>query len=80
VSEWPAESHLQEKRDAAALVARHECSVLQDEPPAVVPSFWRDVGEQSSRGVVGEREQSQLAPTIEPRDDTRREPAELSGA
>jgi hypothetical protein len=35
--ERPGESHLRKKFDAAACVAWHECCVLQDEPPALVP-------------------------------------------
>jgi hypothetical protein len=79
-SQRPAKSQLREENDTATRVARHECSVRQDEPPTVVPPLFRHVGEQSSSGVVGEREQGQLIPTIEPRDDTRREPAEPSGS
>jgi hypothetical protein len=78
-SQRPAESQLREECDTAAGIARHECSVRQDEPPTVVPPFLRHVGEQWNSGVVGEREQGQFIPTVEPRDDTRREPAEPSG-
>lgn len=79
-SQRPGESNLREECDAAACVAWHERSVLQDEPPAVVPPSLGHVGEQLSSRVVGEREKSQLMPTIESRDDTRREPAEPSRA
>lgn len=79
-SQRAGESHLREECDAAACVAWHERSVLEDEPPAVVPLVLGRVGEQLSSRVVGEREKSQLVPAIESRDDTRREPAEPSGA
>ena len=54
-SQRPGESKLQEECDAAALVAWHERSVPQDEPPAIVSSFDGHVDEQLSSGVVGER-------------------------
>jgi hypothetical protein len=79
-SQRAGKSYLREECHAAACVAWHERSVLEDEPPAVVPPFLGHVGEQLSSRVVGEREKSQLMPTIESRDDTRREPAEPSGA
>jgi hypothetical protein len=79
-SQRASESHLREECDAAACVARYGCCVPQDKPPAVVPAFFGHVGEQLSSRVIGERKKGQLVRTIESRDDTRREPAEPSGA
>jgi len=79
-SQRPGESQLCEKCDAASCVARYGCGVPQNEPPAVVPPRRGNVGEQLNSRVVGERKKGQLVPTIESRGDTRREPAEPSGA
>ena len=54
--------------------------VPQDEPPAVVARVLGDAGEQLSGLLVAQWEQGELLSLIERRDDTRREPAELSGA
>jgi hypothetical protein len=79
-SQRSGEPQLGEQCDAAARVARNESSILQDDPPAVVPPFLGHVDQQENSRVVVERQKSKLMPTIESRDDTRREPAELSGA
>ena len=76
----PSTTHFCEKRDAASSIARYERRVAQDEPPAIVPLARRDVRKQPGSRLVVEREKGKLVPTIEPCDDTRREPAELSGA
>jgi|RhiMetdeSRZDD1v2_1073273.scaffolds.fasta_scaffold1188049_2 hypothetical protein len=54
-SQRPTESQLREQCDAAARVARHECSVRQGEPPTVALPLLGHVSEQPSCGVVGER-------------------------
>ena len=79
-SQRRSQSHLFEKCDAAAGIARNGRCVPQDEPPAVVAPSFADAGEQSNSSVLGERKKGQLVPTIQSRDDTRREPAEASGA
>jgi hypothetical protein len=79
-SQRPSQSYLFEKCDAAAGIARNGRCVPQDEPPAVVAPSFADAGEQSNSCILGERKKGQLVPTIQSRDDTRREPAEPSGA
>ena len=65
---------------AAALVARNERPVAKDEPPAVTAFVFRHGGEESPGFGIGEREQTQLTVPVDPGDDTRRPPTELSGA
>jgi hypothetical protein len=79
-SEWPRQPHLGKERHAAALVARNERPVAKDEPPAVTAFVFRHGGEESPGFVIGEREQTELTVPVDPGDDTRRPPAELSGA
>jgi hypothetical protein len=79
-SEWPRQPHLGKERHAAALVARNERPVAEDEPPAVTALVFRHGDEESPGFVIGEREQTQLTVPVDPGDDTRRPPTELSGA
>ena len=79
-TQGPRELHLCKQSSAAALIARDRRAVPQDEPPAVVPRLLGNGLEQWRRLGVGERKQGELLAAVEPRDDTRREPAEPSGA
>jgi hypothetical protein len=79
-SQAPGQPDLGEERDGAAGVAGNRRPVAEHEPPAFVPRFFGHSCEQAARLFVGERQQSQLLVSVEPGDDTRRPPAELSGA
>jgi hypothetical protein len=80
VSERSRRPHFEEERDGASGVARDWRSVPQDEPPAFVPRVFGHGPEQTIGLLVGERQQRQLFASIEPGDDPRRPPTELSGA
>ena len=79
-SQRPGQPHLGEDRDSASGVAGNGRSVAEDEPPAFVPRLLGYASEQATGLSIGERQQSQLFESVEPGDDTRRPPAELSGA
>jgi hypothetical protein len=79
-SQRPGESQLYQQRDAASCVSWQGCPVPGNQPPALVSAWLGNPGKQPNRLVVGEREQGELAPTIESRDGTRRETTEASGA
>jgi hypothetical protein len=76
----PGQPDLCEERDAAARVAGNRRPVATHEPPAFVPRVFGHGYEQAAGLVVCERQQSQLFVSVEPGDDTRRPPAEPSGA
>ena len=75
----PCEPDLGDERDAASGVAGNRRPVPEDEPPAFVPRFFAHGRKQSAGLIIGERQQRQLLASVEPGDDTRRPPAELSG-
>jgi hypothetical protein len=79
-SERTGDPDLLEERHAASRVTRYRRAVAADEPPAFFPRVFRHGGEKASGLVIGERKQSQLFASVEPGDDPRRPPAELSGA
>ena len=78
--QWPGHPDLGEERDAAAVVAGDQRPVREDEPPALVPRLLGYACEQPAGFVVRERQERQFFASVEPGDDTRRPPAELSGA
>jgi hypothetical protein len=78
-SQRAGQPDLGEERNAAASVACDRRSVTQDEPPAFAARFRGDACEQVPGLVIRERQQPQLLVAVEPGDDTRRPPAELSG-
>jgi hypothetical protein len=79
-SQRPGQSHLGEERDASSSVAGNRRPLPEDEPPAFIPRFLGHGHKQTAGLIIVERKQSQLFATVEPGDDTRRPPAELSGA
>jgi hypothetical protein len=79
-SQRPGQPHLGEQRYAAASVAGDWRPVAQNEPPALVPRLLGYAREQATGLSIGERKQRQLLAPVEPGDDPRRPPAELSGA
>jgi hypothetical protein len=79
-SQRPGQPDFDEERHAATVVAGNQRPVREGEPPALVPRFPGYAGEQPAGLVVRERQQSQFFASVEPGDDTRRPPAELSGA
>jgi hypothetical protein len=78
-SQRAGQPDLGEERNASAGVAGDRRSVAQDEPPAFAPRFLGHSFEQVPGLVIGEGQQPQLLVSVEPRDDMRRPPAELSG-
>jgi hypothetical protein len=68
-----------EESDTAAGVAGDRRSVGQNEPPAFASRFLGHACEQVPGLIIGEGQQPQLLVPVEPGDDTRRPPAELSG-
>jgi len=79
-SHGPGQPNLGEERDASSGVAGNRRSVPEDEPPAVVPRSFGHACEQAGGLVVAKRQESELFVPVEPCDDTRRPPAELSGS
>jgi len=79
-SHWQGQPDLGEERNASSGVAGNRRSVPEDEPPAVVPRSFGHGCEQAACLVVAKRQESQLFVPVEPRDGTRRPPAELSGS
>jgi hypothetical protein len=80
VSRGLGQPDLREERDAATGVAGNRCPVAEHEPPAFVPRLFGHTCEQAAGLFIGERQKRQLFVSVEPGDDTRRPPAELSGA
>jgi hypothetical protein len=78
-SDRPCETDLSQERDASSGIAGNRRSVPEDEPPALVPRLFGHVCEQAAGLIIGEWQKSQLVVSVEPGDDTRRPPAELSG-
>jgi hypothetical protein len=76
----PRQPDLGEERHAATRVAGDGRPVAKDQPPAFVARFLGHVSEEAAGCFVGQRQQSELFSPVEPGDDTRRPPAELSGA
>jgi hypothetical protein len=79
-SQRPGQADLPEERDASSCVTGNRRPVAKDEPPAFVPRVFGHGPEQTIGLLVGERQQRQLFASIEPGDDPRRPPTELSGA
>jgi hypothetical protein len=79
-SQRSREPKLCEESNAASGVAGDRRAVAEHEPRALPPRRLGYVSQQPRGLVVGEREQGVLPPPVESRDDTRREPAELSSA
>jgi hypothetical protein len=56
----PRPAQLREEGHAAARIAWHECSVTQDEPPAILPLVLGHIREQRHSLGVCERQKRQL--------------------
>jgi hypothetical protein len=79
-SERSRRPHFEEERDAASGIARNGRPVSEDQPPTLVARVFGHGSKQTIGLLVGERQQRQLFASIEPGDDTRRPPTELSAA
>ena len=79
-AQGPGQPDLGEQRHAAAGVAGNRRPVAQDEPPAFSSRVLRYACEEAAGLIIGERQERQFLASVERGDDTRRLPAELSGA
>jgi hypothetical protein len=70
---------LGEEGERAAAIARDGRAVTADEPPALAALLLRDLTEQARGFLVGERQQRQVAATVDSGDATRRPATEPSG-
>jgi hypothetical protein len=81
-TQQPAErqrhAQLEQQGERAAVVTGDERAVAENEPPAFAPRVLGHAREQRARFLVAEGQQRELASAVEPGDDTRRPPAELS--
>jgi hypothetical protein len=77
-SKRPGQADLREERHASSGVAGDEGAVAGDEPPALVLRRLGYVCEQAPSLFIGQWKQRECFVPVEPGDDTRRPPAELS--
>jgi hypothetical protein len=79
-AERPGQANLHEESHAASRIPWNRRSIPRNEPPAVVPRLLGDAREQPSGFFIGQPEQRELLAAVPSSDDTRRPPAEPSGA
>jgi hypothetical protein len=78
--DWLRQPDFAQERCAAPGVTGDRSSVADDEPKAPESLIFGHVGEQAACLVIGQRKERNLFVLVELDDDTRRPPAELSGA
>jgi hypothetical protein len=71
-------AQLEEQGESPAVITCHERAVAEHEPPALGARVFRHAAEQRTRLLVVEGQQRELPAAVDPGDDTRRPPAELS--
>lgn len=77
-AERASQPDLGDEGHACPAVARNQCAVAEDEPPALVALVLRHGREQTAGLLIGKREQGHLIASVEPGDDPRRPAAEPS--
>jgi hypothetical protein len=80
VFHWPRQPDLGQERGAAPGVTGDRSSVAEDEPKASEPRSVGHAGEQAAGLLIVQRKERNPFVSVEPDDDTRRPPTELSGA
>jgi hypothetical protein len=76
----PRQPDLGQERGAAPCVPGNRSSVAVDEPKASEPRILGHAGEQAAGLLIVQRKERDPLVSVEPDDDTRRPPTELSGA
>jgi hypothetical protein len=76
----PRQPDLGQERGAAPGVTGDRSSVAEDEPKASEPRIFGHAGQQTAGLLIVERKERNPFVSVEPNDDTRRPPTELSGA
>jgi hypothetical protein len=76
----PRQPNLGQERAAAPGVTGDGSSVAEDEPKASEPRIFGHAGQQEAGLLIVQRKERNRFVSVEPDDDTRRPPTELSGA
>jgi hypothetical protein len=79
-SHRPRQADFGQERDAAPGVTGDRGSVADNEPPAFEPGVFGHACEETTGLLIRKGKNRDFVVSVEPDDDTRRPPAELSGA